>query len=105
MHINLFIINENVNNLQGDHLADLFLAHASFHKLILRHLSIFILVHLCKCSLCNQVLGSNIWILSLKKAIHVLDQLVHLLDRNDSITVHIKHTEYLGYEPSSGASL
>ena len=54
----MVVFNKDVDNLEGEHLAELLLAHAGGDELLRGDLSIFILVHLSKSSGGDQFLGS-----------------------------------------------
>ena len=54
----IIVFDEDVDHLQGEHLAELLLGHAGSNKLISCDLSVFILIHLSKGRSCDHLLGS-----------------------------------------------
>jgi len=98
MKILLASVNENVHDLQCEHLTKLLLSQDSCNKLFARHLSIFVDIHLSKGLFCDLLLAHLVLVLvlDLNEAIEVCDEPLHLFLSDRPVTVHVKHSEDLG---------
>ena len=87
------LFDEDVDDLQGEHLADLLLGKAGGSELGAGDLAICVLVHLRKGGLRHQVLRLGLGVIGLDQAVHVLYQPLHLLLVDRSVAVHVEYAE------------
>jgi len=86
---------EDVDDFQSEHRAELLLGHASLDELALRHRSVVVLVHLVKRCLDEDLLAGLICIRFVDQQKKILDYLLKLFQCYRPVVIDVKDAEYL----------